>query len=95
MYALSYPGISGGKHLARRCSAAVDDPHYAILVDRHIDGLADAHIVQRLLGRVDRDVARFELLAVDDQILGVGGVLDLQIFGWRDAVAGDVDFALL
>ena len=83
------------QHLVRRRRAAVDDAHDSILVDRHVDGLADAHVVQQFLGRVDGDVARLELLAVDDQVLVVGRVLDLQILGRRDAVAGDVDLALL
>src|SRR6202044_1513140 len=83
------------QHLAGRRRSAVDDAHDAIFVDRHIDRLADAYIVERLLGRVDRDVACLKLLPVDDQVLGVRRVLDLQIFGWRNAVAGDIDFTLL
>ena len=75
--------------------AAVDDADDAVLVDRHVDRLAHLDVVEGLHVGVHRDVAGVQLVALDDARLLRRIVLDLEEFRRRNAVAGNIDLALL
>ncbi|MPL80474.1 hypothetical protein SDC9_26374 [bioreactor metagenome] len=85
----------GRQRLRRGGGAAVDHLHDPVLVDRHVDRAADLDGVEGLHLDVQRDVAGLQLAADDDLLLLVGVVHHLGEFRRRDAVAGDVDLALL
>ena len=85
----------GRQRLVRRHRAVVDDADDAVLVDRHVDRLAHAHVVERLGVDVHRHVAGVELAALDDLALVLRVVLDLEELRRRDAVAEHVDLAAL
>ena len=83
------------QRLVGRHRAVVDQLHDAVLVDRHVDGLAHLHVVERRHLRVHRHVAGVQLAALDDARLLLGIGHHLLELGRRDAVAGHVDLALL
>ena len=83
------------QRLVGRHRAVVDQLDDAVLVDRHVDGLADLHIVERRHLRVHRDVAGVQLAALDDARLLLGIGHHLLEFCRRNAVARYVDLALL
>ncbi len=81
--------------MCRGNAAVVDQPYNAVLVDSHVDGLADLDVVKRGLRDIHCHITRVKLVAYGDQLL-VGGISHhLSKLRRRNAVADDVDFAAL
>ena len=95
MLSLIVAGHRRRQRLARRHAAVVDEADDAILVDRHVDRLAHLDIVEGRLRDIHRHIAGMQLVALGDQVL-VGRIgHDLGELRRRNAVADDIDLAVL
>ncbi len=81
--------------VGRRC-ATVEDAGDAVLVDRHVQRLANLDGVEGLQLGVQRDVAGVQLFAVDDHLRAVGRILDFEELRLRECHRlSNIDLALL